>query len=298
LTIEASGTLDEAMTAANSRVDLHVQALGVVKVNVNGSVPMSISPGSAAGPFSLTVGPFQLPSNIPGYAVVQGQIHVTNDKNEPIMCIDIDLKVPGMENEAAAAAPQLEAPETIASCGKATDHIPDFKLDNTGGVITMTGTLDEAVTKASIDLDVSLKVLFVSVPLKMTIPMAVSDGLISKGAIKATVGPSSLVISPNVKATLKGTMKVNDGNGEEITCLNVDTVVSGKDEFILAPQAQCKKASYAFCCEVGKACDCTKGTTAPGQCEMASYAFCCSVGTPCDCSQPPLDGNATAAIVV
>jgi len=233
LTIEASGTLDESFTAANSRVDLHIQALGIVKVNVNGSLPMSISPGSAAGPFSLKVGPFQLPSSIPGFAVVQGRIHVTNDKNEPIMCIDMDLKVPGMENE-VAAAPQLEAPEAITSCGKATDHIPDFKLDSAGGVITMAGTLDEAVTKASIDLDVKLKVLFISVPLKMTIPITVSDGLISKGAIKATVGPSSLVISPNVKATIKGTMKVKDGNAEQITCLNVDTVVSGRDEYAIA----------------------------------------------------------------
>merc|ERR1711959_216352 len=126
----------------------------------------------------------------------------------------------------------------------------------------------------------------------MTIPLAVSPGA-PKGAIKASIGPSSVVLSPDVKATITGTMKVNDGNGEEITCLNVDTVVSGKDESILAPQAQCKSASYAFCCEVGKPCDCTKGVSAQGQCEQSSYAFCCSVGTPCDCTKPPLESNAT-----
>ena len=93
----------------------------------------------------------------------------------------------------------------------------------------MTGTLDEAVTKASIDLDVSLKVLIISLPLKMTIPLAVSDGLIKKGAIRATVGPSSIAVSPDVKATIKGTLKINDGNAEEITCLNVDTVVAADD---------------------------------------------------------------------
>lgn len=54
-----------------------------------------------------------------------------------------------------------------------------------------------------------------------------------------------------------------------------------------AAPLNCKKASYAFCCEVGKPCDCSKGITAPGQCEQASYAFCCSAGTPCDCSAPP-----------
>merc|ERR1712070_22341 len=115
---------------------------------------------------------------------------------------------------------------SISSCGKATDHIPDFKVASSGGVITMSGTLDESVTKASIDLDVSLKVLVISLPLKMTIPLAVSDGLITKGTIKSTVGPSTIAVSPDVKATVQGTMKISDGNGEEITCLNVDTVVA------------------------------------------------------------------------
>jgi len=228
LTIQASGTLDEAETSFNSNMDLNIKALGIISASVKGGVPMSISPGAVAGPFSLTIGPFSLPSNVPGSAVVTGQVHVTNGNNEPIMCIDLDLNVPGADNEKALAAPRVEEPtvSTISSCGKSTDHIPDFQIASSSGVITMSGTLDEAVTKASIDVDVSLKVLIISLPLKMSIPLAVSDGLITKGAIKSTVGPSTIAISPNVKATVKGTMKINDGNGEEITCLNVDTVVA------------------------------------------------------------------------
>eukprot|EP00929_Paragymnodinium_shiwhaense_P121964 TRINITY_DN94439_c0_g1_i1.p2 TRINITY_DN94439_c0_g1~~TRINITY_DN94439_c0_g1_i1.p2 ORF type:complete len:227 (+),score=61.60 TRINITY_DN94439_c0_g1_i1:85-681(+) len=63
------------------------------------------------------------------------------------------------------------------------------------------------------------------------------------------------------------------------------------------PLAQCKKTSYAFCCEVGTPCDCTKGTTASGQCRPESYGFCCSIGAPCDCSLPPLeeDVNGTSS---
>lgn len=282
LTIQASGTLDEAETTFSSNVDLAIKALGIVNVAVKGGVPMTISPGAVKGPFSLTIGPFSLPSSVPGSAVVKGQVHVVNGKNEPIMCIDMDLDVPGEEVADVHAVAKAEVPETITSCGKASDHIPDFKIaTDASGVITMTGTLDESVTKASIDLDVSLKVLIISVPLKMTIPLDVSDGLISKGAIKSAVGPSTIAVTPNVKATMKGTMKINDGNSEEITCLNIDTVVGSEQPL------QCKKASYAFCCEVGKPCDCTKGTTAPGQCEEASYGFCCSIGAPCDCSQPP-----------
>jgi len=234
LTIEASGTLDEAEGDFVSNVNLTVQALGIVHVTVSGGVPMSISPGAVSGPFSLTIGPFSLPSGIPGSAVVKGQVHVTNAKNEQIMCIDLDLDVPAAETQETQLALEADVPalQTVSSCGTATDHIPDFSIASSGGVITMAGTLDEALTKASIDLDVSLKVLIISVPLKMTIPLAVSDGLISKGAIKASVGPSTIAITPNVKATIKGTMKINDGNAQQVTCINVDSVV-GNDQSIV-----------------------------------------------------------------
>jgi len=235
LTIEVSGTLDEVEGDFSSNVDMQIVALGIVHASVKGGIPLTISPGAVAGPFSATVGPFSLPSNVPGSLSVKGQVHVVNAKSEPIMCIDLDLDVPGADNVETPVPVQVETPPltAITSCGKPSDHIPDFKIANSGGVITMTGTLDEAVTKATIDLDVSLKVLFISVPLKMSIPLSVSSGLIKKGAIKSTVGPNTIVISPNVKATLKGTMKVNDGNGEEITCLNVDTVVAAADNRVV-----------------------------------------------------------------
>merc|ERR1719161_1823342 len=123
----------------------------------------------------------------------------------PIMCFDLDLNVPGADDEQALVVPQEEAPAvtTISSCGKSTDHIPDFQIASSGGVITMSGTLDEAVTKASVDLDVQLKVLIISLPLKLSLPLQVSDGLINKGALKATIGPSTIAVSPDVKATIK-----------------------------------------------------------------------------------------------
>jgi len=230
LTIEASGTLDEVEEGFNSNVNLSIQALGIVKVGVQGSVPMTITPGAVKGPFSLKVGPFSLPGNIPGSAVVKGQVHVTNSKNEPIMCIDLDLNVGGTDNEVAQLTSEADDPSltSVSSCGKATDHIPDFQIASSGGVVSMSGTLDEALTAASIDVDVSLKVLVISVPLKLTIPLTVSEGLINKGAIKSTVGPSTIAITPAVKATVKGTVKMNDGNGEEITCVNVDSSLANE----------------------------------------------------------------------
>lgn len=235
LTIEASGTLDEDISVFNSNVDLNIQALRIIHASVKGGMPLSISPAAAKGPFSLTVGPFALPRNVPGSAVVNGQVHVVDGNNEPVMCIELDLNVPGMDNEEAnITSSQLEAPRltAITSCGKATDHMHDFKLATSGGVVAMTGTLDETVTRPSVALDVKLKVLFVSVPLKLNIPIATSPGL-PKGAIKITAGPNTVVVSPNVKATMKGTMKLNDGNGEEITCLNIDTVVAGDKHIVV-----------------------------------------------------------------
>lgn len=235
LTIQASGTLDEAIGDFNTNMDLKVKALGVVSVSVSGGLPLSISPAAVQGPFSLTVGPFALPTSVPGSLDLTGQIKIVNSKNEAVMCIELDLNVPGSEDVEPLALAKLEAPavSTVSSCGKATDHIPDFKVGSSGGAITMTGTLDEAVTKMSIDLDVSLKVLFITVPLKMTLPLTTSAGLINKGAIKMIAGPSTVAISPNVKATMKGTMKMNDGNSEEIACVNVDTVVSGTNDVVV-----------------------------------------------------------------
>lgn len=230
ITIEASGTLDEVEASFNTNVDLKVHALGIIHASVTGGVPVSISPGVVKGPFSMTVGPFELPSNVPGKAVVQGQVQVTNAKNEPMMCIELDMSVGAMDNVETQVALEADVPSlsTVSSCAKATDHIPDLKIATSSGVITMSGTLDESVTKASIALDASVKVLFISVPLKMNIPLDISQGLFNKGAIKAIVGPTSIVVSPNVKATLKGTVKLNDGNSQEITCINLDTVVAGE----------------------------------------------------------------------
>eukprot|EP00929_Paragymnodinium_shiwhaense_P069121 TRINITY_DN34862_c0_g1_i1.p1 TRINITY_DN34862_c0_g1~~TRINITY_DN34862_c0_g1_i1.p1 ORF type:complete len:352 (+),score=46.16 TRINITY_DN34862_c0_g1_i1:73-1128(+) len=57
----------------------------------------------------------------------------------------------------------------------------------------------------------------------------------------------------------------------------------------LAVGQQCKRSSYAHCCESGYPCDCSKSIVDQGQCEPDSYGFCCTMGTPCDCTKPPLE---------
>merc|ERR1740129_1690338 len=113
----------------------------------------------------------------------------------------------------------------------------------------MTGTLNEAVTQLSLDVDASIKVAFISVPLKATIPVAFTPG-IAKGPIKAAFGPSTVVMKPDLKAELKGTVKMNDPKADEVMCLNVDTVV-GKGKLAEKPPGNCKRSSYISCCELG-----------------------------------------------
>jgi len=97
--------------------------------------------------------------------------------------------------------------------------------------------------------------------------------------------------------TMSADWKAGDfqGSGEALGEV-VGVIISDIDTSVEAPplvnavqtraDGQCAKAAYAYCCGVGKPCDCTKGTTAPGQCQPESYVYCCDVGTPCDCAKP------------
>jgi len=230
LTIEVTGTLDKAEGDFISNVDLRLELLSKA-ITVKGGLPMTISPGAVAGPFAATIGPISLPTKIPGSFAVTGQVHMVNAKKEPIMCLDLDINVPGAGNDEAPAPAAVETPPltAVTSCSKPTDHLHKFKMVHSGGVINMTGTLDEATTKAAIDLDVMMRVLWISAPFKMGIAVQASNGLLEKGPAKITIGPSTIVVSPNIKTTMKGTMKISDGSGQEITCLNVDTVVAATD---------------------------------------------------------------------
>jgi len=231
-TIEASGTLDEPEGEFNSNVDLQFEALSIFKSSVSGSLPVTVSPAAVKGPFTLKIGPLTPPST-PGSTVLKGQIHVTNGKDEPIMCIELDVDVGAAEatEEPIASQEHLPALQTVNSCGKSTDHIPDFSITTADGVYTAAGTLDEALTKTSLDIDLSLKVLFLSVPFKMNVPLEVSDGEFQKGSIKAVVGPwkgkgTNTVKPDGLNPTLKGTVKLNDDKAEEVMCINVDTVIA------------------------------------------------------------------------
>ena len=214
-----------------SILDLSIEALGIIHSSATGALPLTITPGAQAGPFGLTIGPIAPPTNIPGKVVVTGTVHVVNGKGEAVMCLKFDLTIPGAAaEEKGAPLPLVVAPVhqpaahegvvgSVSSCGGAADHIKDFAIaTSAAGVTTMGGALDEAVSTLSLVVDVKIKVLLIGIPIKMTIPIGLSPGM-KPGQIGVVAGPSAVVLKPSIKSTVTGTIKVNDGNGEELACL-------------------------------------------------------------------------------
>merc|ERR1712093_119585 len=82
--------------------------------------------------------------------------------------------------------------------------------------ITFTGDLDETITSGVVELDINL----VIVNLSMKIPFkSLSQGVPATSGIKAVIGPFTLPNIPLIP-NVKGTVKVSEQNGEEVTCTN------------------------------------------------------------------------------
>eukprot|EP00658_Telonema_sp_P-2_P085049 TRINITY_DN9602_c0_g1_i1.p2 TRINITY_DN9602_c0_g1~~TRINITY_DN9602_c0_g1_i1.p2 ORF type:complete len:397 (-),score=144.03 TRINITY_DN9602_c0_g1_i1:264-1454(-) len=217
LTITATGTLTAAVAGGNFDVDLNIKALGIINEPVKLTSPFTASPGFAAGPVKVTLGPFTLPK-IPGTSTIAGTIKQTDPSGKPIMCVSLNLDVlhPPKETVFPEAAP------VVSSCGKDTDHLKNLTMSSSGGVSTLQGVLDETVTTGAINVDMKVKVSFISIPIQTNIPFSFSPG-IPAGPVKATVGPSSSSAASNINIDVEGTVTVNDGNTQEIACLSVTT---------------------------------------------------------------------------
>merc|ERR1711907_383951 len=152
---------------------------------------------------------------------VTGTVKITNGKKEAVACIKMDLNV-----GAATEAPSLETKDSpVTDCTKASDHMKNFKFsDDSSGVTTVTGTLDEDVAKVNVGVDLNIKVPLVPLPeIKLTVPASISPA-IKQGDQKITVGPAASETAANpTPVTVSGNVKVNDGNSEEIVCLQISS---------------------------------------------------------------------------
>jgi len=202
----------------NADIDLNVKALGVINEPVKVSSPFTYSPGVASGHTTVSVGPVNLPKiPLPGGVDVTGTVKITNGKKEAVACIKMDLNV-----GAATEAPALETKDSpVTDCTKASDHMKNFKFsDDSTGVTTITGTLDEDVAKVDVGVDLNIKIPLVPLPeIKLDIPASISPA-VKKGDLKITVGPAVSEV-PDTVIDVTGNVKINDGKAEEIVCLKI-----------------------------------------------------------------------------
>jgi len=230
-TITVTGVLDEVLDSFNVAAKLDVKLLGLINEKVDKTIPIKISPGLAAGAQNIVIGPVKLPGNLPGSAEVDGTVTIADDAGKQVACVSLAMHVPAA---LALDDPRLEMSSEPAdafvraasNCAKPTDHLKNIQTSNSGGVLTFTGTLDEDLSKVSVDVDLTIKALFVKIPLKLNVPIAYTPG-IQQGALSVSAGPAkarsvsaSFDLLPKVEVT--GTVQVNDGNSEEIACLKID----------------------------------------------------------------------------
>jgi len=216
LTITATGELTSAVTGGNLNVDLNIKALGIINEPVKVAAPFSMSPGAIAGPQKLVIGPFTLPK-VPGTTTVSGTVTGSDSSGKEIFCLalNMDVSPPPVEPIEPAATP------VVKNCGSDSDHLKNISTSTSGGVSTLTGTLDEAVSSGSVAVDMSVKVSFIKIPVNMNIPFTYTPG-IAAGPIKLSIGPKQAVQS-NINVDVEGTVKINDGSSSEIACISVST---------------------------------------------------------------------------
>lgn len=226
-TITMMGTLDEGITAGTVQADVSIKALDIIHKSVNKKASFTVSPGIQKGNQTLVIGPVSLPK-LPGSFEAAGQIKLVNGKSEPVACINLNIQVPLFDkkvgSEQRGDVQEHMTNETTSLCAQPTDHLKNVKVARSGKDTTFSANLDEDLTKLSVDIDIEIQELFVKIPVKTTIPVSYTPGL-KQGAWTAdakdiSTGTQQLLLSA---PKAHGTVKINDGAGEEVTCINVDS---------------------------------------------------------------------------
>ena len=226
-TLTIKGSLTKAVTAGNIDVNLNVKALGIINEPVVSNTDFTYSPGFPQGDVTVSVGPLQLPSAA-STADITGTVKISESDGE-IMCIQfadssssnflrgIQIDESFFEGEEVGDGP------VVSSCGTSSDHLSNVQVVKNGATTTVSGSLDESLASITTDVDLTVKASFIKVPIKMTIPASLSPA-IPQGDLKATFTPVSsdeTLEAPAISVTVNGQVKANDGNGQEIACLQL-----------------------------------------------------------------------------
>jgi len=212
-TIHFDGTLDKDLSTINANVDLDVSVLGLITENVKAAGNVVINPVVPKGPLSVTIGPVKLTTSIPGSVDVSGKITLTDENEEPVTCLQLDMKVP--------LSQQQELQSSVENCGTSADHAKNFAFNTDGGVTTITGDLDESLSQFSVAVDMTIKELFVKIPVSISTPVVYTPGFPAGNfKIVATQASSSELSATELSASISGTAKMNDANNEEVGCIS------------------------------------------------------------------------------
>lgn len=212
-TMHATAVLDEALAEGSIALDFNVELLNIINQKIQSTNAYKYSPGIPKGQFGLVIGPVTLPY-LPFTNKLTGTIKMANSKKEPIGCIGVNLDL----LDVAVPAPNVS--EGITSCTSANAHMKQFSWTTTNGLFKLTGNLDEDVEKFTAKVAAQVHVGWIPVPINVDVPLQFLPGF-KKGPFLLTLDNKTTIRSPEVDATVTGTIKVNDKNDEEIVCLNL-----------------------------------------------------------------------------
>lgn len=227
LTIEFSGTTTKQVVKGHSAVDLKISLLGgIVKVPVQTGATFEVAPGFQATDSSFKFGPFTVPE-MPaamGKVAVSGQVEVSDDGGKRVMCVAIDgtFGESGKEEDAAPAEVGLA---DWSGCGQDSDHLKNPTVTQDDTSFTFTGTLDEDVDSGAAVVDLTVGILSTSVPVQLEVPFALSPAFPAGDLMLKLTQDSAAPVTNDVPVTVTGSVKVNDGKGEEISCVASDPSV-------------------------------------------------------------------------
>jgi len=221
-TLWLDGTLDEDITAGALDVDLNIEALGIINSPVKKNVDFSYTPGLVKGPVAIKIGPLKLPW-LPGTNKITGTLKLSDANKEAVFCLGVNLAL--METPKPPALPRADP---VSSCSSSTDHIKSLSWATVDDQTTVTGDLDEHVSTFDVVVNTHIAIGWFPIPVAFTAPFTFTPGF-TQGPFTLKVGsPTAEEESPKVGTDLAGTIKINDGKGEEIMCLKMDIPLATK----------------------------------------------------------------------
>lgn len=212
--ITLNGEFQHAHSGGSVTADLNINALRVFSKNVNTQNSYSLSPSLPQGNTSVTIGPITLPTSLPGSVEITGEVKFVDSDSKPVACFNIAFNVPAMPAETLShvgSSGALDVTGTVQvndangepitcidvtglNCTTAQDHAEEVQIvTDDAGTETVTFTMDERLGSLTALVDLEFKVLFVSIPLSLNVPVSYEPGL--------PAGNFRWVFSPNSSST-------------------------------------------------------------------------------------------------